>query len=93
MAVAIMTIKTDELVLGDAVRLLSSPYGWGTVVNVTDEEVHIFRPYVHIDDVEYTGGVLHYIGTSTVKVWRQDSREFEVDAFTHERMTKPGALR
>ena len=96
----LIKLKADELVLGDKVQLLDDPYGWGTVTRIgagdTDDDpsfVEIFRPYVHIGDFEYTGGVLHYIGTETVKVCRHGHRVFEVDAYTHEQMTKEGALK
>jgi len=85
-------LKADELVLGDAVNLLEGPYGWGTVVQITDEEVHIFRPYVHIGDFSYTGGVLHYTGHELVKRYKHSGCEFVVDQFTHAQMAKTGAL-
>lgn len=93
MALETLTMKADDLVLGDEVRLLEGPYGWGTVVQIKDDEVHIFRPYVHIGDFSYTGGVLYYIGSELIKVWRGASRVFTVDAYTHNRMAKEGALK
>ena len=95
MTETMLTLGTDELVLGDEVNLLgaSTPYSWGTVVNVTDELVEIHRLYVHIGDFSYTGGVLHYIGTEMVRVSRKSNRTFKVNAYTHKRMTKEGALK
>lgn len=91
---ASITLNATDLVLGDKVDLLGGdPYGWGTVVQITAEEVHIFRPYVHIGDFSYTGGVQHYIGTELVKVYKFSTRTFEADASTHKQMTAPGALR
>lgn len=87
-------VLAKDLVLGDRVNLLpGEPYGWATVVNVTAEEVHLFRVYVHVSDVEYTGGLLHYTGHELVKVWREDSREFTVDAYYHRKMREPGAIK
>lgn len=86
-------LQARDLVLGDKVRLFEDPYGWATVVNVTDEEVHLFRVYVHVSDVVYTGGLLHYTGHELVKLFRDSSRELEADESTHARMVKPGALK
>lgn len=88
-----LKLKPGDMVLGDQVRCFDGPYGWGTVVNITDDEVHIFRPFTHIGDFTYTGGVLHYTGHELVKLFRDGKREREVDAYTHEQMSKPGALR
>jgi hypothetical protein len=94
---SLIQLKADQLVLGDRVRLFDDPYGWGTVVNLrtgdTDDLVEIFRPYVHVGDFEYTGGVLHYIGSEMVKVWRRGHRVFEVDAYTHQLMLGEGAIK
>lgn len=87
-------LKIDELVLGDKVDLLSGdPYGWGTVVQITDETVKVVRPYVHIGDFTYTGGVLHYLGTEEITLIRGGERVVWVDQYTHEQMAKPGALK
>ena len=88
-----VTLKTEDLVLGDRVRLMEDPYGWGTVVQVTEEEVHIFRVFVHVSDFVYTGGLMHYTGHELVKVWRKDSREFTVDAYYHRKVREPGAFK
>ena len=89
-----INLKASDLVLGDKVNLLGGePYGWATVVQITGEEVHIFRVYVHVGDFSYTGGVLHFTGSETVKVWSKSDREFVVDAYTHEKMSKVGALK
>ena len=61
--------------------------------SIKDDVVSIFRPYVHIGDFEYTGGVLHYIGTEMVRDFVNTSRMFTVDAYTHQQMTKEGALK
>jgi hypothetical protein len=85
-------IPGPEIVLGDVVRLIDGPYGWATVVKIEKDAIHLFRPYVHIGNFTYTGGVLHYIGTETLTIIRS-SRSYTVDAYTHEQMTKEGALR
>ncbi len=67
-----MNIKTvNELVIGDVVELLDvndqpclEAYNTMTVINVTDKQVEFFRPYVHLADFIYTGGVLPYVGIS-----------------------------
>ena len=98
MALKTLNLTVIGLVLGDAVRLLEEPYGWGTVVKITGEEVHIKRPYTHIGDVRFGGSegsryVLDYIGQETVKVWLYSDRVLTVDAYTHERMSQEGALK
>lgn len=86
-------VSAEALRLGDRVCLFEGPYGWGTVVQVTEDEVHIFRVYVHVSDVVYTGGLMHYTGHELVKVWREDSRKFTVDEYYHRKMREPGALK
>jgi len=85
------TVEGTEIVLGDVVKILASPYGWATVVKIEGNDATLFRPYVHIGDFEYTGGVLHYIGTSTFTI-ALEGRSYEVDEYTHRTMTKKGAL-
>jgi len=91
----IVCLMASELVLGDRVLLFDDAYGWGTVVKIADEEVHVFRPYVHIGDFSYTGGVLHYIGSEVVKLYKgKDTRQtYNVDSVNHDRMSQPGALK
>ena len=87
-------LKPAELVLGDRVNLLpGEDYGWATVVNITADTVELVRPYVHIGDFTYTGGVLHYIGVETVRLWTGSDRDMVAHAHTHERMSQPGALK
>ncbi len=63
-------VKVSTLELGDVVKLFDGAYSYGTVQQVTEHEVFIFRPYVHTADFSYTGGVMTYIGQETVRVWR-----------------------
>lgn len=88
-----LKMTPSELVLGDKVQVVEGPFGWGTVVEITDEIVKVFRPYVHISDFTYTGGVLHYVGHEYVTYFRDSRRAVEVDAHTHDRMMQPGALK
>lgn len=73
-----MKVGIGTLSLGDIVQLFDDGYGTATVVQITDDEVHLFRPYVHTADFSYTGGVIPYIGTETVKLWRKDSRDIKL---------------
>lgn len=79
-----MSIKTEVAIntlgLGDVVSLFDDGYGTGTVSKITNDEVHVFRPYVHTADFSMSGGepgasaVMCYIGTETVKLWKRDYR-------------------
>ncbi|MGE3483463.1 MAG: hypothetical protein AB7L09_01905 [Nitrospira sp.] len=89
----IIKLLPKDLVLGDEVRLFDTPFGWGTVVKITDEEVHIFRVYVHIHPVVYISGLLHYTGHELVTLPRDSTRDYDVDAYNHKRMSEPGALK
>jgi len=80
-----------DIVLGDAIKLMDTPYGWATVVKIEGDNLHVFRPFVHIGNFSYTGGVLHYTGTETFTVVRS-ARSYTVDSYTHELMTGKGAL-
>ena len=71
-------LPVSELQLADVVQLSDDDYATGTVVQVTEDEVHVYRPYVHTADFSYTGGVIPYIGTETVKLYRKSSRELFV---------------
>lgn len=72
-------VAITTLALGDVVRLIDdAAYGCGTVQQITADEVHVFRPYVHTADFSYTGGVICYIGTETVKLWKRDYRMVEL---------------
>ena len=55
-----------NLGLGDVARLPSdgnTEYSSFTVVKIDEDGIHVVRPYVHVGDFSYTGGVLHYLGT------------------------------
>lgn len=70
-------MKAKELRLRDVVRYADDRMpAWGTMVvsQITADEVHFFRPYAITSDFAYTGGVIPYIGTETVKIALDDSR-------------------
>ncbi len=85
-------VEGTEVVLGDEVQVVDGPYGWATVVKIDGDNLHVFRPYVHIGDFSYTGGVLHYIGSETFTLIRS-GRSYTVDRYKHELMSKEGALK
>lgn len=60
-------MKASDCRLGDVVRVIEGPYCDSTVVDIIDR-VYLFRPYVHISDFEYTGGVIPYIGIENFDV-------------------------
>lgn len=63
------SVTPRELRLGDTVKLSLAGYATGTVFQITSDEVHIVRPYIHTNDFSYTGGVLWYTGVEIVKLW------------------------
>jgi len=69
-----MRVGINTLGLGDIIELFDDGYGTATVQQVTADEVIAFRPYVHTADFSYTGGVMCYIGTETVKMGRCSDR-------------------
>lgn len=62
-----LQIPRNELKLGDVIRCFDGAYGTGTVTMVTGTEVIVTRPYLHVGDVEYTGGLLTYTGLETIR--------------------------
>jgi hypothetical protein len=65
----------NNLKIGDVVFLLNGDKtissGAGkemTVIEKTDNEVTFFRPYVHLADFIYTGGVIPYTGVEKFSV-------------------------
>ena len=66
------SLPIRELRLGDVVQLFDGPFGTATVQKVTDEAVHMERPYGVSADFSYTGGVITYIGHEHV-VYPRDS--------------------
>jgi hypothetical protein len=74
--------KANILLVGDHVNLFAdqpgAPFGWGTVIEVTEEEAVVVRPYVHTSDFATTSGLISYIGQEMVRLYRQDERVFDV---------------
>jgi hypothetical protein len=77
-----MDVRGTEILLGDKIMITDDPYGWGTVVKIEEDTLHVFRVFVHLSDTVYTGGVPHYVGTETVKLIRS-GRSYTVDQYTH----------
>jgi len=71
-----MQKRADQLLCGDFVEIpftTGSPGDLGSafvVKNVTKEEVHLWRPYTHLADFTYTGGVICYTGINEVNLIR-----------------------
>lgn len=79
----------NVLLVGDRVNLFAdqpgAPFGWGTVVSVTEEEVEVVRPYVHVSDFTVCAGggeigerVMSYMGQEFVRLYRKSDRVFSV---------------
>lgn len=68
--------ETHQLRLGDVVKTskLDEAFTTATVINVTEDEVTLFRPYVHTGDYSHTGGVTPYIGFEQYKLSRNHGR-------------------
>lgn len=85
-------VPARDLVLGDVVKVMEGAWGWATVVRIEEDVVHLFRPYVHVGDFSYTGGVLHYIGSETFSLIRDSGRSYTVDASTHKHRVGEGVI-
>lgn len=68
--------ETHQLRLGDVVKTskLDEAFTTATVINVTEDEVTLFRPYVHTSDYSHTSGVTPYIGFEQYKLSRNHGR-------------------
>jgi hypothetical protein len=58
--------------MGDVIEvqvLRGVEYTQSTVVNITDEVITLFRPYVHTSDYTYTGGLMRYLGFEEYTIW------------------------
>lgn len=88
----IVTETANVLLIGDRVNLFAdqpgAPFGWGTVVAVTEDEVEIIRPYVHTADFSMSGKIspvgptgerlTHYMGQEVCRIPRHSDRTFTV---------------
>ena len=82
----------NVLLVGDSVNLFAdqpgATFGWGTVTAVTEDEVEIVRPYVHLADFSMSGKispvgptgsrVMSYIGQEVCRIPRHSDRKFTV---------------
>jgi hypothetical protein len=84
--------RANVMLVGDRVNLFAdqpgASFGWGTVVCVTEDEVEIVRPFVHVG--EYTGAgraspvgpvgtrLLSYIGQEVTRLPRHSDRTYTV---------------
>lgn len=74
----VVTETANVLLVGDRVNLFAdqpgAPYGWGTVVEVTEDYAEVVRPYVHTSDygTESPRGVklTSYIGQEVTRLPR-----------------------
>ena len=74
--------RANVLLIGDRVNLFAdqpgAPFGWGTVIEVTEEEAVVVRPYVHTSDFETTSGLISYIGQEITRLPRNSDRVYTV---------------
>jgi hypothetical protein len=72
----------NVLLVGDRVNLFAdqpgAPFGWGTVIEVTEEEAVVVRPYVHTSDFTTTSGLMSYLGQEIVRLYRKSERVLDV---------------
>lgn len=68
--VELKIVVPAELQIGDVVRLQGMDCGYGdcTVVQIEEGWATLKRLYIHLGEFTYTGGVLNFIGTETIKV-------------------------
>ena len=68
--------RTDQLLCGDFVEIPFTSAATGdlgsafVVKNVTKDKVFLWRPYTHLADFTYTGGVICYAGINEVTLER-----------------------
>lgn len=85
----IVTESANVLLVGDRVNLFAdqpgAPFGWGTVVCVTEDEVEVVRPYVHTSDFSMGAGrgqigdrLMSYIGQEVTRLPRHSDRTYTV---------------
>lgn len=73
-----LTLRADQLRLADTIQCFDGPWGTGVVQSIDDQYVTVFRPYGTTADFSYSGGVIPYIGTETIKYWRETTLDFIV---------------
>ncbi len=72
------TVKATELKIGDVVKIAehTTTFSHSTVIQIEDGWITLFRPYVHLANFTYTGGVIPYLGTEKYKVPVSSPKEF-----------------
>lgn len=89
-------VLPSTLRIGDFVVFGHDTYDWGTVTEVTEDEAVVTRPYLHISDFAYSGGldlgngivtgkVIPYMGWETIRLFRNSERT----VFCRRRKTEP----
>jgi hypothetical protein len=61
-------VPASVLHLGANVRLADHPFSDCTVKKIEEDGITLFRPYVHHEDWEYTGGCICYIGIEEFRI-------------------------
>ena len=84
----IMRETANVLLVGDRVNLFAdqpgAPFGWGTVVCVTEEYAEVVRPYVHTSEFSLSAGprpgekLISYLGQEVTRLPRQSDRVYTV---------------
>jgi hypothetical protein len=87
----IVKMKTANVLLpGDRVNLDAdtpgTPYGWATVIAVSENYVELVRPYIHVSDTQYSGVIagqngtrlIDYVGQENIKLDRLGKRVLHV---------------
>jgi hypothetical protein len=68
-----MRVQAKDLRLADVVQIKGfGPWNHAIVKQVTDTQVHLFRPYGSTADFSYTRGVICYVGIEEYSVPRNE---------------------
>jgi len=71
-------VPVSYLLLGDFVAIFEGPYNWGTVTEISETEVSITLPYLHVSGCAFAGkngaNVIAYTGLETVTLDRSSNR-------------------
>ena len=81
--------RANVLLVGDRINMFSdqpgAPFGWATVVCVTETEVEVVRPFVHTADFTMCAGkgeigerVMDYLGHERFRIPRYSDRVYSV---------------
>jgi hypothetical protein len=70
-------IKARDMKLADYVSLHATGlFDTAIVSNITESDVHLFRPYGTNADFSYTGGVICYVGIEQYSIPRDSQVEY-----------------